>query len=166
MMRRETGFLFGGLSVGSRDNKMAEPLDEVYVLRMGLELEWCRLELESGLQPLARWRHSASVYDGTQIIVFGGYHTASLRLSDVWVFDTVTMEWQQPRPSQGPGFISNGSHPACTTWPDLPAARGGHSATIVGHSMFVFGGYGGNGDFSASFEKNKFKNSFCRICKA
>ena len=49
-----------------------------------------------GKKPLARWRHSASIYDGTQIIIFGGYYTASLRLSDVWVFDTVAMEWQQP----------------------------------------------------------------------
>ena len=29
----------------------------------------------------------------------------------------------------------------------LPAPRGGHSATFIGRSMFVFGGYGGHGFF-------------------
>ena len=55
------------------------------------------------------------------------------------------MEWQQPHFDQDPGFIANGSHPASSTWPGLPAPRGGHSATLIGHSMFIFGGYGGHG---------------------
>ena len=140
-----TGFLFGGLSAGLHD-KIARPLNELHILKMGSsEFEWCLLELADGQKPLARWRHSASIYDGTQIIIFGGYYTASLRLSDVWVFDTVAMEWQQPHFDQDPGFIANGSHPASSTWPGLPAPRGGHSATLIGHSMFIFGGYGGHG---------------------
>ena len=113
-----TGFLFGGLCNGPVDEKIARPLDELHILRMGKsELEWCLLELPEDTRPLARWRHSACVFDGTQIIIFGGYHTASLRLSDVWCFSTVSMEWQQPHPTQGPGFISNGSHPPSITWP-------------------------------------------------
>ena len=113
-----TGFLFGGLSNGSVNEKIARPLDELHILRLGKsELEWCLLELPDDTRPLARWRHSACVFEGTQIIIFGGYHTASLRLSDIWLFNTVAMEWQQPHPTQGPGFISNGSHPQSTTWP-------------------------------------------------
>ena len=113
-----TGFLFGGLSNGPIGEKVARPLDELHILRMGKsELEWCILQLPEDTRPLARWRHSACVFDGTQIIIFGGYHTASLRLSDVWVFNTVAMEWQQPHSTQGPGFMANGSHPQASTWP-------------------------------------------------
>ena len=115
-----TGFLFGGLSNGSVSEKVAQPLDELHILRMGKsELEWCMLQLPVGARPLARWRHSACVFDGSQIIIFGGYHTASLRLSDVWLFNTVAMEWQQPHPSQGSGFIANGSHPLSSSWPGV-----------------------------------------------
>lgn len=145
------GFLFGGLCAGL-DDKIARPLNELHVLKTGSsEFEWCLLELADGQKPLARWRHTASIYDGTQIIIFGGYHTASLRLSDVWVFNTVSMEWQQPHFDQDPGFIANGSHPASSTWPGLPAPRGGHSATLIGHSMFMFGGYGGHGSIRRLF---------------
>ena len=110
--------MFGGLGGGPLDSKTARPLDELHVLRMGKsELEWCLLEQPKSLRPAARWRHSACVFGGTQIIIFGGYHTASLRLSDVWSFNTIAMEWQEPHPGQALGFTSNGSHSPSATWP-------------------------------------------------
>ncbi len=30
-------------------------------------------------------------------------------------------------------------------WPDVPAPRGAHTATLVGSQMYIFGGYGGSG---------------------
>ena len=41
-----TGFLFGGLSAGLHD-KIARPLNELHILKMGSsEFEWCLLELD------------------------------------------------------------------------------------------------------------------------
>ena len=49
-----TGFLFGGLSAGLHD-KIARPLNELHILKMGSsEFEWCLLELADGQKPLAK----------------------------------------------------------------------------------------------------------------
>mmetsp|Transcript_35007 Transcript_35007/g.107501 ORF Transcript_35007/g.107501 Transcript_35007/m.107501 type:complete len:160 (+) Transcript_35007:147-626(+) len=115
-----TGFLFGGLCSGPLDNKIARPVDELHILRMGKsELEWCFLAFPENARPLPRWRHSACIFDDTHIVIFGGYHTASLRLSDVWLFNTIAMEWQKAKSEQAPGFNSEGSHPPSTTWPGI-----------------------------------------------
>ena len=46
------------------------------------------------------------------------------RLGDVWVLDTVTLTWYKPLVA-GPA----------------PLPRSLHSATLIGHRMFVFGGW-------------------------
>ena len=139
-----TGFLFGGLSAGLHD-KIARPLNELHILKMGSsEFEWCLLELADGQKPLARWRHSASIYDGTQIIIFEDT-IQPLSVCQMCGCSTLSPWSGSSRIDQDPGFIANGSHPASSTWPGLPAPRGGHSATLIGHSMFIFGGYGGHG---------------------
>ena len=49
---------------------------------------------------------------------------ADRRLGDVWFLDTVTLAWHKPSVA-GPA----------------PLPRSLHSATLIGHRMFVFGGW-------------------------
>jgi dynein heavy chain len=135
------GFLFGGLGASSPPG----PTADLFILRLGsLEHEWCRLSLEGG--PAARWRHSACLIESTQILLFGGFSSSTTRFNDVWVFNTVTMEWWQP--VEGASQCLDGNHLA-PSWPGCPCPRGAHSATVMGSgpgsSVYVFGGYGGTG---------------------
>ncbi|KAJ1456240.1 hypothetical protein M885DRAFT_439927 [Pelagophyceae sp. CCMP2097] len=151
-----TGFLFGGLADGGEAMRVqASALSEMHVVRFGkAEMEWSHLALPASASPLPRWRHTACLHEGG-IVVFGGYHTrilgvrkhrhpyfsrSSLRLNDVWVFNTVSVSWEQPHP---PGGLETGKDASnCGAWPNLPQPRGGHSAAVCGGGMYVFGGYG------------------------
>jgi dynein heavy chain len=49
-----------------------------------------------GEAPAARWRHTATVFDDTKLLIFGGFHSSKERLNDLWMLDTSSMEWSQP----------------------------------------------------------------------
>jgi len=82
---------------------------------------WSRVDA-GGLQPSAREGHAA-VEVGNKIFVFGGCVQGIRCFNDVHIFDTDTLTWSQ-EPFTG----------------DAPEPRGGHSATLVGTDIFVFGG--------------------------
>lgn len=48
--------------------------------------EWMQ-QPQKGTIPTARFRHSASVVDGTELVLFGGIGTATKELNDVRAFD-------------------------------------------------------------------------------
>ncbi|CAB4058059.1 HCFC [Lepeophtheirus salmonis] len=80
-----------------------------------------------GTPPPPRESHSAVAYcdkDGNnpKLIIFGGM--SGCRLGDLWILHIDTMTWNKP--------IVGGIAP-------LP--RSLHSATLIGHRMFVFGGW-------------------------
>jgi len=82
---------------------------------------WSRVD-PSGVQPSAREGHAA-VEVGNKIFVFGGCVQGIRCFNDVHIFDTDSLEWTQ-EPFTG----------------DAPEPRGGHSATLVGTDIFIFGG--------------------------
>ncbi len=151
-----SAFLFGGIC--ETDNPEAHPEDTVdntmscaskdlYRLQLvsgeGMEWEWIRGSVGEE-QPLGRYKHTATVFDNTQLLLFGGFHTTDHRLNDVWVFDAVAYSWRQPNKkhnleSAEPCQLVN-QH-----WTNAPPARGGHSATLIGDLLYIFGGYGGLG---------------------
>ncbi|HVJ64129.1 MAG TPA: kelch repeat-containing protein [Bdellovibrionota bacterium] len=94
--------------------------------------EWVNLALmnygvDSTVPPIARYSHSASVIDG-KIYVFGGYNAGPRQ--DLHVFD----------PSSG----ANGTWTEVTGFAgSAPAARNGHSSSVIDGKLYVFGGYGG-----------------------
>ena len=143
------GFLFGGIaenSSKSNSDDMAEAAacNELYHLSLGSAgLEWFRIQTK-GAVPLPRWHHTANLYDNTQLIIFGGFHTAEHRLNDVWIFDIVNYTWKQPNPEH-----NSESLVACPmtnqAWVNAPSPRGAHSATLIGDTLYIFGGYGGQG---------------------
>lgn len=143
-------FLIGGLCESGLDETDdstydAKPSAEVFNLKLANArgMEWAKLKV-SDPQPLPRWKHTATLFNTTQIFVFGGFHAPDHRLNDVWIFDTVSYAWRQPNPEHNqeasvPCQLAN------VEWVNVPPPRAGHTATLCGENIYVFGGYGGLG---------------------
>jgi host cell factor len=94
---------------------------------------WGRWVTE-GLKPAVRSGHAAVEVDG-KVYVIGGCLLDVQCFNDVHIFDPKTDTWSQPALSG-----------------DAPEPRGGHSATLVGASIFVFGGSSPVKTFADAFE--------------
>lgn len=119
---------------GSQHKKPPGPTDELYKLDMSTdEFYWTKTACSES--PAARWHHSANTFNGTSIVVFGGFSASKTNryFDDVWVLDTTNDTWWRPDPATR------------KPWNNCPVSRGAHSATVVGSSLYVFGGYGGTG---------------------
>lgn len=80
-----------------------------------------------GDPPSARDFAAGAAVGNGKIVVYGGWD-GSKWLSDVYVLDTISLEWRQ-LPITGP----------------LPAPRCGHTATMVEKRLLILGGRGGGG---------------------
>ena len=146
-------FVFGGSGENSTiDENGIEtfgPSAEMYCCRLEAAgsrqpMRWERVTT-GGEAPLPRWGHTATVIDKTTFVVFGGFHTDTNRFNDLHIFDTQRMTWMQPITSMV-DFTPRGNHvPKKGTPSTVPDPRGGHTTTLVGTTLVVFGGYGGNG---------------------
>ncbi len=75
------------------------------------------------------------VVDGTRILVFGGMVEYGKYSNDLYELQASRWEWKRLKP-KGP---RNGSHPP-------PCPRLGHSFTIVGNKVYLFGGLANDSD--------------------
>jgi dynein heavy chain len=146
------GFLFGGIAENKSKNnnnsdefqEEASATNEMYNLSLGSTgFEWALITSKNP-QPLPRWHHTATLYDNTQLIIFGGFHNPTHRLNDLWIFNIVDYSWKEPhiehnKESSTPCQLVNHA------WNNAPSARGAHTATIIGENLYIFGGYGGQG---------------------
>ncbi|BBG96973.1 Galactose oxidase/kelch repeat superfamily protein [Prunus dulcis] len=106
-------FIFGGRSGGKR-------LGDFWVLDTDI---WQWSELTSfGDLPSARDFAAASAIGNRKIVMYGGWDGKKW-LSDVYVMDTISLEWME--------LSVTGS---------LPPARCGHTATMVEKRLLVYGG--------------------------
>ncbi|CAM9266952.1 unnamed protein product [Chrysoparadoxa australica] len=135
------GYLLGGCP----QKRPPGPTDEMYKLDMSNpgEFYWQKVPLQ-GKGPKARWHHSAAVHNNTVIVVFGGFQSSSVRYNDIWMLDTQGDKWSQP-PAGVTEETDDGSLVFKKPWKGCPDPRGAHSGSILGHSLVVFGGYGGPG---------------------
>jgi len=99
----------------------AWPLESTKLTSTKFSWDWSRVDA-SGLQPSAREGHAA-VEVGNKVYMFGGCVQGIRCFNDVHILDTDTLAWSQE------AFTG-----------DAPEPRGGHSATLVGTDIFVFGG--------------------------
>ena len=135
------GYLFGGNDF----RRPAGPNNEIYKLDMsGSEFYWTKLSPASTKLPDVRSHHTATVYGGNKILIFGGFKNSSTRYNDVWIFDTENNDWSQPYPGQTE-VKPDGEIMFKRIWPDVPSPRGSHSSALIGSQVYVFGGYGGSG---------------------
>jgi hypothetical protein len=136
-------FLFGGLTNFSPEIELLDDVTSIKgsneMFRVNLspkqDIEFTRLPTtsHSNVFPLPRWRHSATLFDGNQIMVFGGFHNTDHRLNDVWIFDTISYSWSQPNARHN-AEASIPCQLANTEWTNVPVPRAGHTATLIGKS--------------------------------
>ncbi|KAJ0172462.1 hypothetical protein K1T71_011601 [Dendrolimus kikuchii] len=124
-------YLFGGLANESDDPKNNIPryLNDLYTLELypNSSMTVWDIPLTYGQSPPPRESHSGVAYTDkntgkSSLIIYGGM--SGSRLGDLWVLDVESMSWSRPEVG-GP--------------PPLP--RSLHTATVIGHHMYVYGGW-------------------------
>ncbi|XP_044719945.1 galactose oxidase, central domain-containing protein [Hirsutella rhossiliensis] len=106
--------------------------DEVYnhVLRLDLACHQWSLVDNYGDIPGVRMGHTATLYKGDKLLVFGGENEHRTYLSDLIVFDLKTAHWTQPQVS-GP----------------IPKGRARHAAVLHEDKLFIIGGITGQNNY-------------------
>ncbi|XP_017477425.1 PREDICTED: kelch domain-containing protein 3 [Rhagoletis zephyria] len=121
-------YSFGGYCTGD-DYRLNECID-VHVLNTNT-LRWAVVPLkrdENGLPlkypevPFQRYGHTAVAY-GDKVYMWGGRNDEQL-CNVLYCFDPQTMSWFRPEVKGA-----------------IPGARDGHSACVVDHCMYIFGGF-------------------------
>ena len=106
--------------------------DEVYnhVLKLDLKtLNWTLVD-NYGDIPGVRMGHSASLYQGDKLLVYGGENEHREYLSDVVILDLKTHHWTQPE--------LRGTY---------PKGRARHAAVVYEDKLFVIGGLTGETNY-------------------
>ncbi|KAF2273390.1 kelch repeat protein [Westerdykella ornata] len=103
--------------------------DEVYnhVLRLNLATQKWNLVDNYGDIPGVRMGHTANLWRGDKLLVFGGENEHRQHLNDVIVFDLKTANWTQPELHGTP-----------------PRGRARHSAVIHDEKLYISGGQTGH----------------------
>ncbi|XP_072748249.1 host cell factor isoform X2 [Anoplolepis gracilipes] len=123
-------FLFGGLANDSDDPKNNIPryLNDLYTLELlpNGQTAW-DVPQTHGHAPPPRESHTGVAYTDritgkSCLVIYGGM--SGCRLGDLWFLDVDSMTWNKP--------VVHGPTP-------LP--RSLHTATLIGHRMYVFGGW-------------------------
>lgn len=122
-------YLFGGLANDSEDPKNNVPryLNDLYTLDIRSNpMQW-DIPITHGPSPSPRESHTGVAYVDKKrfksfLVIYGGM--SGCRLGDLWFLDTDIMTWSKP--------VVSGVTP-------LP--RSLHTSTLIGHRMFVFGGW-------------------------
>ncbi|KAH7320189.1 kelch repeat protein [Stachybotrys elegans] len=106
--------------------------DEVYnhVLRLDLASHQWSLVDNYGDIPGVRMGHTATLYHGDKLLVFGGENEHRTYLSDLIIFDLKTAHWTQPQVS-GP----------------IPKGRARHAAVLHEDKLFIIGGITGQNNY-------------------
>jgi len=102
--------------------------DEVYnhVLKLDLASHQWSLVDNYGDIPGVRMGHTATLYQGHKLLVFGGENEHRKYLSDLIIFDLKTAHWTQPHVT-GP----------------IPKGRARHAAVLHEDKLFIIGGIAG-----------------------
>ncbi|XP_072402197.1 host cell factor 1-like isoform X2 [Diabrotica undecimpunctata] len=122
-------YLFGGVTNDSGYLKNPPPkyLNDLYTLDITSKPYRWEIPKTYGPTPCPRESHTSAAYTDKQqnrslLIIYGG--TNGSILGDVWFLDTNTMTWCQPKIA---GI--------------QPLPRFLHTSTVIGHKMFIFGGF-------------------------
>jgi len=88
--------------------------------------QWTKVEYKGSHLPLPRFSHTSVIY-GSSLFIFGGTNdpAGANFLDDFWMFSFSSRKWTQI-------FLKDKE--------SGPSTRQGHSAVVVGSSMYLFGG--------------------------
>lgn len=122
-------YLFGGLANESEDpkNNIPKYLNDLYTLEIRGNIQLWEIPTTFGDNPPPRESHTGVAYTckitgRSSLVIYGGM--SGCRLGDLWLLNTDTMMWTRP-----------------ITFGKTPLPRSLHSATLIGHRMYVFGGW-------------------------
>ncbi|KAH8880078.1 hypothetical protein GQ53DRAFT_737629 [Thozetella sp. PMI_491] len=106
--------------------------DEVYnhVLRLDLISHQWSLVDNYGDIPGVRMGHTATLYKGDKLLVFGGENEHRSYLSDLIIFDLKTAHWTQPQ-----------------VFGPIPKGRARHAAVLHEDKLFIIGGITGHDNY-------------------
>lgn len=113
-------YLFGGSGPRSKGQGDASP-HPLWSLDMK-SLRWEQV-VSRGELPQTRDDHSAVLYDGNSLVVFGGFVDGE-RTNEILRYYIRENKWEE--------VVVRGD--------DCPKPRAGHSAVVHGHNMVIFGG--------------------------
>ncbi|KAG1049491.1 hypothetical protein G6F46_001507 [Rhizopus delemar] len=123
----DTVYVFGGFDQYSDDI-----FNKLYKLEYKETCHWTQVIYTKGEPPSKRHDHSATLWNGDKLIIFGGNSEEDKYFNDIVILDLNTMTWHHPE-----------------THGLLPEGRIRHSATIFEDKLYIAGGiYAGS---SASF---------------
>ncbi|KAI9668988.1 MAG: hypothetical protein M1829_005216 [Trizodia sp. TS-e1964] len=106
--------------------------DEVYnhVLKLDITtLQWTLVD-NYGDIPGVRMGHTATLYQGDKLIIYGGENEHRSYLSDIVIFDLKTAHWTQP-----------------TVTGPIPQGRARHAAVLHDDKLFIVGGLAGHSNY-------------------
>lgn len=122
-------YLFGGLANESEDPKNNIPryLNDLYILDIRNNPVHWEIPVTNGPSPPTRESHTGVSYVDKEkgksfLVIYGGM--SGCRLGDLWFLNTDTLTWTKPQVS---GIT--------------PLPRSLHTSTLIGHRMYVFGGW-------------------------
>ncbi|KAI9047467.1 hypothetical protein LZ554_008186 [Drepanopeziza brunnea f. sp. 'monogermtubi'] len=106
--------------------------DEVYnhVLRLDMVSHQWSLVDNYGDIPGVRMGHTATLFEGDKLLIFGGENEHRTYLSDLIIFDLKTAHWTQPTVN-GP----------------IPKGRARHAAVLHEDKLFIIGGITGHNNY-------------------
>ena len=135
-------YLFGGLS----KSRPPAPNNDLFVMTMSTSSYiWRRVDKITGEPPVARWDHSATLFNNNQILVFGGRVSRTNQNNETWILDVMGEKWVCLFGTKPYQVGDNPRYEIPHVFPDTPAPRAGHTACNVKNRIFVFGGFGGFG---------------------
>ncbi|KAK9889883.1 hypothetical protein WA026_008685 [Henosepilachna vigintioctopunctata] len=145
-------YLFGGLANDSIDPKNNVPryLNDLYTLDIRTNPVQWDIPITNGPCPPPRESHTGVAYvDKSKgksfLVIYGGM--SGCRLGDLWFLDTDNMAWSRP--------LVTGIAP-------LP--RSLHTATLIGHRMFIFGGWVPAEDAKTATNEKEWKCTATMAC--
>eukprot|EP00919_Chromeraceae_sp_WS-2016_P000393 GHVR01001014.1.p1 GENE.GHVR01001014.1~~GHVR01001014.1.p1 ORF type:complete len:228 (+),score=77.45 GHVR01001014.1:35-685(+) len=92
-------------------------------------MKWSNIYVNKNIPAVKN--HTIILYENI-LYIFGGYDGKANR-SELFTFDTNTYKWSYP-----------------ITYGTAPLSRNGHTATLINHSMWILGGWLGDGPLAAN----------------
>ncbi|KAH7052860.1 hypothetical protein BKA57DRAFT_456602 [Linnemannia elongata] len=122
---RKAAFVFGGYTLDSSTSSVAQRTLFIYQpnVSAGNSTPTLRNAPDSGAIPSARYGHCmVEAYNGTKMILFGGFDQVGRALGDIYILDVATLKWT--RGTDG-GTTAARAYTACAVTNDLFVAWGG-----------------------------------------
>lgn len=132
-------FIFGGLNNWEHADGL---LNDLWCYDI-VKNTWIQLQ-PSGTPPSPRRRHSLAA-GGGYLIVFGGIDGTYKPINSLGKYDIANNKWISVNPS------------------NAPAARGGHSAVVLGTKMIVFGGQGASSFYNDLYQYDIQKDTWTNM---